>query len=665
MPLTIQGLEMHAAEPALFSQDTSGEVLLLHTAVVAAGCAVTAILFRALLILRRTGESLPGLLTIIWILVAMQLSRAAWLAPQWFSRPAPLWLDVFSLLTAFVLVVGIPVAVSGNFLPRESAAGPVPRPWTWLQRAMIAAALLGFAAILCAVGLQKRSGAMVSASLTNVLIAALLLSRILLYRDLQVRRRPLLLFAGCTISSLLALAVTNGYSAWTGTRIRQSLPLTSINTASLIVFLCGVIFVFANVRLADVIVKRALRIVLWTFVSVAVWLLVARSLASPARPAARGAACLAIIGFALAATPVATHRLNLWVDRWVFEQLDLQAAVPAIWRVLRELETQDAVFRAAERFLQTSLSLALVRILPSPTNQRNLPSTPEASPPPPLNTPLAHTPRAPGDIVFALSLEGAADYQIVLSLGLIRPPLTALEMDFVERVAGHIQIRFGTLLAELRRAELLRREALFREELSDAELRALRAQVNPHFLFNSLNTIADLTATAPVQAEEMTLRLAAVFRYILINTDKHFISLREELEFAHSYLHIEQTRFGDRLKTSFIIDPATLDQAIPTLLLQPLIENALRHGLAPKREGGELTIRSEIVDRWVSIAVSDDGVGLQSRRAHSDRPSTRVGSQNVTNRLHTAYGDRASFTLRSRSEGGTEALVLIPRDPTR
>ena len=278
--------------------------------------------------------------------------------------------------------------------------------------------------------------------------------------------------------------------------------------------------------------------------------------------------------------------------------------------------------------------------------------------PRPANCARALSP--PASIVVPLFLEGEVDHVIVLSPGDVRPPLTAVETGFVESVGGQVQIRLGMLLAEQRRTEQVRRETVFREELSDAELRALRAQVNPHFLFNSLNTIADLTVTAPDQAEEMTLRLSAVFRYVLVNTDRHFTSLKEELEFARSYLHIEQTRFGDRLKVNLDIDPATLGQTIPTLLLQPLIENALKHGLSPKREGGSLTIRSELVADGISISVSDDGVGLRARCKEPNDRSTGVGVENVSNRLRTAYGGSASFTLRPRKEGGTEALIVIP-----
>ena len=260
------------------------------------------------------------------------------------------------------------------------------------------------------------------------------------------------------------------------------------------------------------------------------------------------------------------------------------------------------------------------------------------------------------DLVVPLFVEGKAEYVITLSPGVVRPPLTFLETDFVERVVGRIQVKLGMLLAQ----ELAQREAAFREQLAGAELRALRAQVNPHFLFNSLNTIADLTVVAPDKAEEMTMRLAAVFRYVLVNTDRHFISLKEEVEFARSYLHIEQTRFGDRLKVNFELDAATLEQEIPTLLLQPLIENALKHGLAPRREGGTLTIRTRCEADSISIFIIDDGVGMQTRPESAER-STRVGVENVSNRLRTAYSGRASFALRQREQGGMEASIVIPR----
>ena len=652
---------MAAGGPALFSQDATSEILLLRTAVCAMGIGVTVIFLRALLLLRRTGESLPGLLTMTWIMLAMEFLRAVWLAFEWLSKPAPLLLDVLSLISGFVVIVGIPVLVSARYLPKEGAFTVAPKPWAWLQRAMVVTAVFGFLGLLCAFLFRSRSGVLLGPSSVYVVTALLLLSRMSLYRHLQVRRRPLLLFTACMITGLLLMAAYTIYSVWAGVRIRESLTLVALNVISLMLMLCGIIFLFANVRLADVIVKRALRIVLWTCGSLAVWLLVVRCFTLFAKPANQGLVCLLIVSSAIALAPVTERRLNLWIDAWVFEQLDFQAAIPVVWRELIELESQDAIFRAAENFLQKALSLAAVRILPYEFDGEVLrPSRPGlyfvAT-----TDKLARALSPPGSMVVPLFLEGEADHVIVLSLGVVRPPLTALETGFVERVGGQVQIRLGMLRAEQRRTEQIHRETLFREEVSDAELRALRAQVNPHFLFNSLNTIADLTVIAPDRAEEMILRLSAVFRYVLVNTDRHFTSLKEELEFARSYLHLEQTRFGDRLKVDFDIDPGTLRQAIPTLLLQPLIENALKHGLNPKREGGCLTIRSELAADDISISVSDDGVGLRTCSKEPNERNTSVGVENVCNRLRTAYGGRASFTLRPRREGGTEALIVIPR----
>jgi two-component system LytT family sensor kinase len=259
--------------------------------------------------------------------------------------------------------------------------------------------------------------------------------------------------------------------------------------------------------------------------------------------------------------------------------------------------------------------------------------------------------------------EGAPEHCIVLSNGVIRPPLTAKELGFVTRIAGAIQGRIGALVGEQRRLERLRREGAFREEIVDAELRALRAQINPHFLFNSLNTIADLSVVAPEKAEEMTLRLAAVFRYILANTDRQFTSVNEEINFAKSYLGIEEARFGDRLRVQFDVEQSVLQEKVPALLLQPLIENALKHGLGPRRQGGTLSIGAKRTALGFTLTVADDGVGLSGAQRDDSRGNgTHVGLQNVQKRLRTAYADRASFSLGPRDGGGAKATIVIHAD---
>jgi two-component system LytT family sensor kinase len=580
----------------------------------------------------------------IWFMLLTEILRAIWLGFLWLSKPAPLSLDLVSFFTSFVVLAGIPMTVSARYLPKQTASQTAPRSWRWMQRAMEVIALLGFAVLLFAVRYRIRGLIVFGPAAAYVLISLLFLSRVLFYRHLQVRRRPLLMFAVFMVTGLLVVSVNAIYSIVSGVRIRQSSPLSTLNAAGLTLIFCAVIFLFANLRLADVVVKRCLAIVVCTCASVATWLATTHCTLLPggSRNAPRELLCLGILFAVIALAPVSMRRLNFWIDAWVFQQPDFSAATTRVWEQIIDLHNQEAVFRKTEYLLQEILGLAAVNIVSTANigKSGSARDTPATS----LNT------------LVPIFLDGKTDHSIALRAGAVRPPLTQLELDFVERVAGRIQIRLGTLLA----AERTRREALFREELTSAELRALRAQVDPHFLFNSLNTIADLAVIAPARAEEMTLRLSAVFRYVLVNTDRHFASLSEELEFARSYLDIEQMRFGDRLQVLFDIDAATLSQPIPTLLLQPLIENALKHGLAPRRSGGTLVIASKSSAQSICISIADNGVGLSQKKVPSER-STGVGVENVTNRLKLAYGGRASFTLLQRESGGAEALIVIPK----
>ena len=156
------------------------------------------------------------------------------------------------------------------------------------------------------------------------------------------------------------------------------------------------------------------------------------------------------------------------------------------------------------------------------------------------------------------------------------------------------------------------REERLKRLLTEAELKALRTQVDPHFLFNTLNTIADLISTNPEQAERMTERLAECFRYALAKHSRNLSTLDEELDFARHYLEIEQVRFGDRLRVQLSRGDATGSEAVPSLLLQPLLENAIRHGLAPVREGGCVSVQRAPRGERLHLSIEDDGVGLRT-----------------------------------------------------
>ncbi|HCJ09590.1 MAG TPA: hypothetical protein DHW14_00290 [Clostridiales bacterium] len=201
------------------------------------------------------------------------------------------------------------------------------------------------------------------------------------------------------------------------------------------------------------------------------------------------------------------------------------------------------------------------------------------------------------------------------------------------------------------------------------ELRALQAQINPHFLFNTLSSIAasSFMEGAP-KTHELVQALARLLRYTLRQIGQ-MVELEEELKHVKDYLLIEETRFGDRIKFEFDIDPHSLRARLPLLTLQPLVENAIIHGLEPK-DGGTLRVSSRLVGDWVRIQVTDDGVGLDDDPAEAQEGAdpdrsrvshvTGLGLDNVRRRLEHAFGEGADLDIRSRRGEGTVVTVTIP-----
>ncbi len=235
--------------------------------------------------------------------------------------------------------------------------------------------------------------------------------------------------------------------------------------------------------------------------------------------------------------------------------------------------------------------------------------------------------------------------------------ITSLDQEFVAGIAQLFATQFE--LAELQRqAELV----------TKAELKALRAQINPHFLFNALNTIVSYVRTEPETARRLLIYLGDFFRRNLHQAGD-FVTLAEELNHVKAYLAIEQARFGEKLRVREEIDPALATLELPVLTLQPLVENAVKHGLLPKREGGTVTIRVAKVKRGVRIMVHDDGIGIPPEKmARLLAPdtfgldwTTGVGLSNVHERLKSIYGQSAGLRMESESGRGTTVEFVIRR----
>jgi two-component system, LytTR family, sensor kinase len=198
--------------------------------------------------------------------------------------------------------------------------------------------------------------------------------------------------------------------------------------------------------------------------------------------------------------------------------------------------------------------------------------------------------------------------------------------------------------------------------LLHARMEALHNQINPHFLFNTLNSISSLVRFDPDTAREMILKLATILRRLL-NSSEAFAPLREEFEFIDNYLDIEVVRFGrDKLRVVKELDPASLDVMVPSMLLQPLVENSIKHGLAPKIEGGSVYLRSRISDSKLIVEVEDDGVGMDAT-PFTDSSSWNgmgIGMANISERLQVLYGDTARMTIDSHKGKGTLVRIRLP-----
>jgi LytS/YehU family sensor histidine kinase len=200
---------------------------------------------------------------------------------------------------------------------------------------------------------------------------------------------------------------------------------------------------------------------------------------------------------------------------------------------------------------------------------------------------------------------------------------------------------------------------------TEAELRALRAQINPHFLFNALTTIGYLIQTAPDRALDTLMRLTALLRGVL-RSEGEFTTLGRELDIVESYLDIERARFEDRLRVRIDVPQALKKIRVPPLLLQPLVENAVKHGIAPVKDGGEVVVsaRLQSTDRGETrlvLTVRDTGAGTTPINLER-RQRGGVGLRNVERRLACQYGAASSLTVRTAPGDGTTVTIFLPAE---
>ena len=197
-----------------------------------------------------------------------------------------------------------------------------------------------------------------------------------------------------------------------------------------------------------------------------------------------------------------------------------------------------------------------------------------------------------------------------------------------------------------------------KSQLARAQLSALKMQLQPHFLFNTLNAIMVLVRQQRGrQAEETVARLSDLLRCVLEDVEAQEVPLRRELEYLQLYLSIEQVRFQDRMRVEISADPAILDAAVPHMGLQPLVENAIRHGIGRSSAAGKIRISASLVNQNLEIRVQDDGPGLPQANSSQGKG---IGLANTRARLHQLYGDTAQLTVENGEHGGAVAIMVLP-----
>jgi sensor histidine kinase YesM len=240
----------------------------------------------------------------------------------------------------------------------------------------------------------------------------------------------------------------------------------------------------------------------------------------------------------------------------------------------------------------------------------------------------------------------------------------ALILDIATAVAVTMLVTVGKITQSRLRLALevseqsLREREVAAERLlkakSEAELAALQARINPHFLFNTLNSIAALIGDDSAKAEQVLGQLSSLMRYALHSNRTGVVSVEDELRIVRGYLEIEEVRLGDRLHYEIDVDPTLQRAELPVLLLQPLVENAIKHAIAPKVAGGRVSVRGRREADAAIFTIEDDGDGREYETS-----GTGEGLMNVRQRLEALYGARASVTL-TRRDGLTQTRVMLP-----
>lgn len=423
--------------------------------------------------------------------------------------------------------------------------------------------------------------------------------------------------------------------------------------------------------LADIFLKRALSLFSLVALASALYFLFAAPLmtnAAPSDPRVVGALLALWIVTALL-YPHLKHAAHWFVDTIILQRVDYEALREDIMKAATRLEEPDELLDAVSRRVAQALTARRViwqedtntnfRTAPPRLNFLRRKRTEDAR-----NWAMPDASQTFTAVVPVLTTD-TPSYQLLIGELAGGRRLLSDDLAMLEAVALIVARRIDAMRVTHERYEHELREQEITALATEAELRALRAQINPHFLFNALTTIGYLIQESPTRAVQTLLRLTALLRGVLRRSEGEFTTLGEEVELIADYLEIEQARFEQRLRVTIDVPASLCALRIPALLLQPLVENAIKHGIAPLRTGGEVivTARLDTTTKHLYLTIKDTGAGTDLTRPRTSSNSNGIGLANVERRLRVHFDERATMQIQSAPGQGMTVELKLPLQP--
>lgn len=463
--------------------------------------------------------------------------------------------------------------------------------------------------------------------LTSVLIA--LAPVLLVATRRQPNGRRAIWMTALTVFAISALHVTNFHGP------RESWATELLGHHSSIPLAFAILYQDYRFALADLFLKQALTLVLVVAVVFGFWSIAGPALTrTPGSPEAIGL----LLGVWVVSTylfPMIRRAANVFIDRVVLRRADARRTLDEVSAALQDATTEDDLLGRACRALGPALSAIGVTF---EHRHGDLPTQSDRA-------------------TVAIPTVEAPHYQLRVGRLAGGRRLLSDDVAMLDRIAAAVGHRIDTLRIARERYDRVLREREMQGLATEAELNALRAQINPHFLFNALTTIGYLIQESPRRALTTLMRLTALLRGVL-RAEGEFTTLRREVELIGCYLDIERERFEERLDVAVTIPDALADIVIPTLVVQPLVENAIKHGIAESLSGGRVTVEARLDDeRRLCVSVRNTGAPLTSRISAL---GSGVGLRNIEQRLASYYGEAGTLTLATTTDGDTMAEIRVP-----